>query len=65
MGKFNPRIALQVVADSWPELRKCDVYRLLDPWFKADLDALVAAIRANRPDLSEEVDACLEEQGKG
>lgn len=64
MPQFKPHIALQVVADSWPELRKCDVYRLLDPWFKEDLGALVAAIRANRPDLSEEVDACLEEQGR-
>lgn len=65
MSQFKPHFALQVVADSWPELRKCDIYRLLDPWFKEDLDALVAAIRANRPDLSEEVDDCLEEQGKG
>ena len=65
MKRFIPRIALQVVADSWSELRKCDVYRLLDPWFKEDMNALVAEIRANRPDLSDEVDACLEEQGKG
>lgn len=52
-------IALPVVADSWEQLRGCDVERLLDSISYDDQDEVADAaeiIKAKRPDLTAEVD---------
>ena len=51
--------AIKIAADSIEELRKQDVYRVLD-WYP-QLDGLAAWIKAKRPDLTEEVNAVIAE----
>ena len=55
---------LPMVADSWQQLRKADVYRLLDQLHEEYPDQLHEAgkiIKQQRPDLKHEVEDCLEE----
>lgn len=50
---------LPVVADSWEQLRGCDVERLLDSISYDDQDGVADAadiIKAKRPDLTAQVD---------
>lgn len=49
---------LPIVADSWTQLRQCDVYRLLSQ-FGADCRDAGAIVLTFRPDLKKHVnDAC-------
>lgn len=52
---------IKLVADSISEVRKCDVYRLLETAEEKDLLYVVNYIKAHRPDLVNEVDECLKE----
>ena len=57
MTRFETQIA--IAADSIEALRRCDVMRVLDTY---DGDAHLAEwIRDCRPDLSDEIDDCLDE----
>lgn len=61
MTDFNPALAIQVSADSIEELRRCDVFRVLE-WSGAEFREVVAEyIRAHRPDLTGEVGEVLAE----
>lgn len=54
---------LPVVADSWEQLRGCDVERLLDSIAYDDQDGVADAadiIKVMRPDLAKQVDAAAE-----
>ena len=51
--------AIKIAADSIAKLRKQDVYRVLD-WYP-QLDGLPQWIKAQRPDLAEEVDSVMRE----
>ena len=53
---------ITLAADSYAELRRCDVYRVLDA--ANNVDSLLefgATLIAQRPDLRGEVEACIEE----
>lgn len=55
---------LPVVADSWEQLRPCDVFRLLDSIYYESLSGLYAAgeiIKTKRPDLTKKVDEAVAE----
>ena len=52
---------IQLVADSISEVRKCDVYRLIETADDSTLMFVVDYIKEHRPDLVDEVDACLGE----
>jgi hypothetical protein len=63
---FDCAVLLRVVADDIASLRRCDVGRLLDlaaDIGQAELVAVVAFVRARRPDLVGEVEDCLTELG--
>lgn len=53
--------ALTVVADSWPELRRCDVFRLLATTWPEMREELVAGIEFHRPDLVDEANDVIRE----
>lgn len=51
-----------LAADCIAELRKCDVFRVMsDGVNQGTVNQIANYIKRNRPDLSTEVDACLEE----
>ena len=52
---------LPKVADSWAKLRKCDVYRLISQYLSTEWKGVGAVIIMNRPDLADEVSACIED----
>lgn len=55
---------LPIVADSWEQLRGCDVFRLLDQIVYDNEDSLEFAadvIRGHRPDLTEEIQDAVNE----
>jgi hypothetical protein len=57
---FNPASAIQIVADDVSQLRRSDVFRLLDTYHE-QRHAIAAYLRQHRPDLAEEIADCLEE----
>jgi hypothetical protein len=58
---FNVQSAVKVAADDVRSLRRCDVFRVLD-WAPAEHRGAVADhIRAERPDLTDEVAEVLAE----
>jgi hypothetical protein len=58
---FNPALAIQISADSIAELRRCDVFRVLE-WTPAEHRAVVAEyVCANRPEFAAEVVSVLAE----
>jgi hypothetical protein len=59
--EFNPAQAILISADSIAELRRCDVFRVLE-WTAAEHRAAVAEyVSRNRPELAGEVLAVLTE----
>ena len=56
---FDPAHAIRIAADSIDELRRPDVYRVLDTYGGAEREAVAAYITKPRPELAEEVDECL------
>jgi len=46
---------LPIVADSWAQLRPCDLFRLLESFPPAGMRAGAAIVAAQRPDLAERV----------
>lgn len=62
-ARFNPDNALLLVADNWPLLRRCDVFRLLDENC-GYRDLMAAAIDAARPDLKAATNAAMLELGE-
>ena len=50
---FNPDNWLLLVADTWAELRPCDVYRLYDECAPSNWAALTARLADMRPDVAE------------
>jgi hypothetical protein len=61
MTMFNPAAAIAIVADSVAQVRRTDVFRLLDTFEGAERTALARYLRQNRPDLSAEIEDCLDE----
>jgi hypothetical protein len=59
--KFNLDGMLKVVADSWEQLRCCDIFRLLDTTPEAHRAAMARRIKKQRPELAPEVDTVLSE----
>lgn len=51
---FNPDLAVLLVADSWEQLRKSDVYRLFEAHEDSQANAIYGRLRKERPDLKEE-----------
>ena len=62
MNDFNVEAFIKIAADSIEQLRKPDVYRLIESVPLAHLPALCRFIKENRQDLAEEVDDVLAEQ---
>lgn len=61
MNEFDPAFAIQVSADSVEELRRCDVFRVLE-WSGAEHRTTVANyIGAHRPDLAAEIGKVMAE----
>ena len=58
---FDPAHAIKIAADSIAELRRPDVFRVLDAYGGAEREAVAAYIASNRPELVAEVDECLRE----
>lgn len=56
---FDPDNFMKVAADSWGELRRSDVYRLLDEAWPDNTKAMADAIVKNRSDLKGEVENVL------
>jgi len=50
--------AIKIAADSIEQLRRCDVFRLLDT-YADDRQDMAEYIRHHRPDLAGEVTDCL------
>ena len=46
---------LPVVADSWTQLRKSDIYRLLSQFGVEELDEASAVVLENRPDCKKQI----------
>ena len=66
MPKFNPNTALHVVADSWAQLRACDVDRLIcEVAGRQHARAMAAAIGRNRPEYAWMADLCAASFRKG
>lgn len=60
---FKPELYIKVAADSIQQLRRCDVFRLIDGASSGAAATSVANyIIRNRPDLRGEVDDCLNER---
>lgn len=56
------RSILHLAADSWAQLRRCDVYRVLDAAKGMGyLSDFADILRQERPELSGEIEACFEE----
>jgi DNA-directed RNA polymerase subunit RPC12/RpoP len=54
--------SLHLAADSWPELRRSDVYRVIeDAGDCGYAEEMASRIVGNRPDLEDEILACLDE----
>lgn len=56
------RNIITLAADSYAELRRCDVFRVMDAASNVDsLLEFAATLISQRPDLRGEVEACVEE----
>jgi hypothetical protein len=56
------RSILHLAADSWAQLRRCDVYRVLDAAKGMGyLTDFRDVLMSERPDYATEIDACFEE----
>lgn len=51
---FNPTHMIRIAADTVQELRRCDVFRVLD-WYADMRHDFAEWIVTNRPDLADEV----------
>ena len=58
---FDPAIHIQIAADDITKLRSTDVFRLLDQCPNEHLQTLITYINTHRPDLTDEVNASLNE----
>lgn len=58
---LNPAAFSKIVADTPAEIRRCDVYRLLDSCPEGQLDNIVNWLLDNRPDLGDEIRDVLSE----
>ena len=58
---FTPSAAVQIVADSPAQLRRSDVFRLLDSFEDRERGQLARWLRKERHDLVDEIDDALEE----
>lgn len=47
-------VAVQVAADSWKQLRKCDVYRVFNSYDDKYWSGIFKVLKEERPDLIEE-----------
>lgn len=56
---FDPALAVLIAADSLAQLRKIDVYRVLDYVPARNRQAMAVWINEGRPDLAAEVAECL------
>ena len=52
MTTFNAEQAVSIAADSWPDLRRCDVYRLFDSHDPEHWTAIYRCLKQQRPDLA-------------
>lgn len=60
LGSYDPMMAVKLAADSIEQLRKCDVFRVLNSTMTGpNLRAVAAFITTHRPDLATEVVECL------
>jgi hypothetical protein len=56
------RSILYLAADSWAQLRRCDVFRVLDAAKGMGyLSDFRDVLMAERPDYSDEIESCFEE----
>jgi hypothetical protein len=55
----EPEFIIKIAADSVINLRRIDVFRVLDSCSNDELALSAAYIRQNRPDLAKEVSDCL------
>ena len=62
---FNPTNFSLLVADSPEQIRKCDVYRLLEAAPIRHLSTLVSWLAWCRDDLTNEVEDCLQDIVQG
>jgi hypothetical protein len=58
---FNPETYSKIVADSPRQIRRCDVFRLLDSLPENDRNSMCYWLAETRPDLSEEVGECMKD----
>lgn len=58
---FNPAQFSKIAADNISELKKDDVYRLLDECGSANREVMAQYIRDNRKEYILEVECCLDE----
>lgn len=56
---FDPEQAIKIAANNVKELRKQDVYRVLDSNPAEHMDAIADHVKRNRPELAAEVDSAL------
>lgn len=56
---FDPEQAIKIAANNVKELRKQDVYRVLDSNPAEHMDAIAEHVKKNRPELAGEVDSAL------
>jgi len=56
---FDPANHYKLVADTPEQIRRCDVFRLLDETRTIDRPALLAWLTHERPDLDAKVADCL------
>lgn len=61
MNEFNAALAIHVSADRVEELRRCDVFRVLEWSAPENRPAVAEYIRGHRPDLAAEVLSVLTE----
>ena len=61
MTDFNPSAAIAIVADSPAQVRRSDVFRLLDWYEGANRNTLARYLREQRPDLDAEITDVLDE----
>lgn len=64
MADFDPANWIRIAADSVAELRRCDVFRVLDTT-REQAERVRAYIEQHRPDLADEVHDCWEELKAG
>lgn len=56
---FSPANFVKIAADSIGQLRRSDVWRVLNSCPSAHLQDMARFIRQNRPEYADEIDDCL------